>query len=188
MNKGLSFCAVLFSGLLLSSCSLNTPTPMVNYHLLDHKNTNLGQLLPPAKVALSAVKLTDLLLQPNLVMRRDNNQLMLANYHHWAEPLDKAIQRILIANLNQHRPEQGVVSRCVGCDQLRVHIEHFYPNEQGSVVLSGYFSIEQATELKQVEYFTFSSQQTKAGYAGSVEVMRLLLDELSEKIAPALAH
>lgn len=188
MNKVLSVLAPLASSVLLAGCSLNTPTPAMTYHLLDHKEVKLEQRLPKAKVALSKVRLTDYLLQPNLVMRRDSNQLELANYHHWAEPLDKAVQRILIAKLNQQNPNYGTVNHCIDCKQLSLFIEHFYPNEQGQVVLSGYFVIGQGKASDEVEYFRLSGSQRDAGYAASVEVMRQLLDELSSQMASALTQ
>ena len=186
MTKLLSVCAALVSSSLLLGCSLNKPTPAMTYHLLDHEQTKLAQRLPEARVALSKVRLTDYLLKPNLVMRRDNNQLALANYHHWAEPLDKAVQRIIISNLNQQNQDYGIVSYCRECTQVSLHVEHFYPTEQGQVVLSGYFVIGQGQEPDVVEYFSLAGTQAGAGYAASVEVMRTLLDQLSSQISMTL--
>lgn len=182
MNKVLSVCSALVASTLLFGCSLNQPTPAMTHHLLDHQQQELSQALPESRIAISRVKLTDYLLQPNLVMRLANNQLNLANYHHWAEPLDKAVQRIVINNLNQKDNQYGFVNRCGDCPQVNIVVEHFYPNEQGQVMLSGYFTVSKDKQQDKVEYFSFTDEQISAGYGASVVLMRRLLDQLSEQI------
>ena len=123
-KKRISILAVIATGVAtLSGCGLNQPAPEMKYHLLDNQKVAMNHQLPETKVAIAKVKLSDYLLQPNLVMRVQDNQLDVANYHSWAEPLDKAVQRILIDNLNQKRSETGFVDRCQNCSQVHVFID-----------------------------------------------------------------
>ncbi len=186
-KKRISILAVIATGVAtLSGCGLNQPAPEMKYHLLDNQKVAMNHKLPVTKVAIAKVKLSDYLLQPNLVMRVQDNQLDVANYHSWAEPLDKAVQRILIDNLNQKRSETGFVDRCQNCSQVHVFIDHFYPDEAGQVSLSGRFTINNPEQSPQVEYFSFAQEQVGSGYKGSVVVMNQLLTQLSDKINSGL--
>jgi len=183
MTKLLTGSIVIAASIALSGCgiNLNQPTPEVTYHLLDSQQKTMNHRLPDTRVALSKVKLADYLLLPNLVMRKEGNQLDVASYHNWAEPLDKAIKRILISNLNSINQRIGVVNKCKDCEQIEVAIDHFYPNETGDVVLAGHFVVK-AGDAESVEYFSFTQPQLEAGYSQSVVVMNTLLKQLSNKI------
>lgn len=172
--------------ILLSGCGLNQPTPEMKYHLLDHKTKALNHRLPDDKVAIGKVVLADYLTQPNLVMRVSGNKLDLASYHHWAEPMDAAIQRILIDELNQADLTVGFVKRCRDCTQVAVFIDHFYPDQDGTVALSGRFSIEWSGQEPVTEYFSFSEEQDGEGYSESVTVMNKLLGRMVAKIKTVL--
>lgn len=182
MIKQLPIVATLFSSVLLGGCGINQPTPEMKYHLLDHDNRGLNHRLPDNKIAVNKVKLADYLMLPNLVMRVSSNKLDLAAYHSWAEPMDDAIQRILISELNQINSEHGFVKQCRNCTQFNVFIEHFYPDQEGKVVLSGHVTVEANGREPLVEYFSFSKEQAGAGYSESVKVMNNLLVELSNKL------
>lgn len=183
MIKPLPIIIAAATSILLSGCGLNQPTPEMKYHLLDHKDKALNHRLPDTKIAINKVVLADYLTQPNLVMRVSENKLDVASYHSWAEPMGDAIQRILIDELNQAELGYGFMKRCKGCAEINVFVDHFYPDQNGSVVLTGRFTFEQSGHEPVVEYFAFSEEQVGAGYSESVKVMNTLLLKLNNKIS-----
>lgn len=185
MNKIMA-AAGLAASALLSGCSLNQPTPDMHYHLLDSQNRSINAKLPAEQVAIDKVHLADYLRQANLVMRVAQNKLDVARYHNWAEPLDDSIRRVLLAELNSINANLGFVARCQNCQQFDLYIEHFYPDEQGQVTLSGYFVTSQGDAKRQTEYFSLTAQQSSAGYSASVEVMNQLLIKLAHKLNASL--
>lgn len=188
MIKQLATSIAIASSLLLSGCGINQPTPEMKYHLLDHRAKALNHRLPTEKIAVNKVVLADYLTQPNLVMRVADNRLDLASYHSWAEPLDAAIQRILIDELNQAQLDFGFVERCRDCTKVNLYVDHFYPDQAGNVVLSGRFTIDKAGEAPIVEYFAFSQEQSAEGYSESVKVMNELLEQMTEKVKQVIVQ
>lgn len=186
MNKALITAMMASMSLLLTGCSLNQPTPEMNYHLLDKQNDNINTSLPSKRVALEKVVLSDFLLQPNLVMRVAGNKLDIASYHSWAEPLDKSIRRVLINKLNHSQQKLGFVNRCKGCGKINLYVAHFYPEQEGKVVLSGHLTYVDEQGDETIEYYHLEGQQQDAGYSASVEVMHDLLLQLADRVDAVL--
>lgn len=186
MNKGFITAIAASLSMLLTGCSLNQPTPEMSYHLLDKQKYNTNTPLPNERVALDKVILSDFLLQPNLVMRVAGNKLDIASYHSWAEPLDKSIRRVLINKLNHSQQKVGVVNRCKGCGKLTLYVDHFYPEQEGKVVLSGHLIYVNEQGEETIEYYHLEGQQQGAGYSASVEVMHSLLLQLADRVAAVI--
>ncbi len=83
---------------LLAGC-INTPLP--DYYVLTPENgkVNLRGKIPGIAVGIGPITIPETLNRSNIVTPRDSNQLVVAEYHRWSEPLRDNISRILITNL-----------------------------------------------------------------------------------------
>lgn len=182
------FVKALFTFLALFAlvgCINSKTAPDTYYYILD----NTPQALPQSAVAnskdsLKQVKVRQVVLpsylnQPNLVVKLSDHQIKIANYHFWAEDLRQSIQQVLINELNLKNPKTSYTEMCVSCDELVITIAHFYPTENGDVLLSGsYYRTSSYTPYN----FVLTSTLDQGGYDNAVSAMRALLGELAEQI------
>lgn len=86
--------------LWLSGC-INTPLP--DYYVLTPEpgaNQDTVQLsLPELAVGVGPITIPETVNRPNIVTPKDANQLEVAEYHRWSEPLRENISRVVITNL-----------------------------------------------------------------------------------------
>ncbi|MEO0442909.1 MAG: ABC-type transport auxiliary lipoprotein family protein [Pseudomonadota bacterium] len=179
--------AIVF--ILLPACSSTNKPPTIKYYLLDlppEFSTFASKQFNKNLVKVNRADLPDYLEQPNLVIREDNQQIRIANYHSWADNLGESIRRVLINNLNAKNNNYNFVKECKDCANLKISIEHFYPTNDGKVVLIGIYSIEKMTATKKGETFSerfMLSQDIQIdGYDHAVKKMSELLSQLSEQM------
>ena len=108
--KSLFLLAALFStGLSLSACSIfPSEGRQPDYYLLlpiqpeksAKSEKNAGFPGGSKTVLVGPVEIPAYLDRNEIVMRDDNNSLVISSFHLWAEPLDRAIERVLATNLN----------------------------------------------------------------------------------------
>lgn len=151
----------------LHGCS-NAPEPAIQYYIfpvsakMEHEQTlNLNR----AKVS---VALAPYLQQEHLVVSSENNKVVFAHYHRWAQPLDYMIEQYLRSQLNRlNKPVR-----------LSVTVERFHGGIDGTVYLQGYFVLGEQSH----HTFSFTVKQPEPGYSAMVDSMTKGLLILSEKI------
>lgn len=97
--------ALVRAALLVSTVSvvgcINTPFP--DYYVLTPERsstTGFEQInLSDLAVGLGPITVPETVNRPNIVTPQDNNQLLVAEYHRWSEPVRDNLSRVLIANL-----------------------------------------------------------------------------------------
>jgi len=176
---------LLLTYLLLGCISNKTPRESF-YYLLDaapmkeHNSTaGASKELTKTYIKLSTVRVPDYLQQSNLVLKLDNHQIKIANYHFWAQDLSESIQRVLMRELNAASPGVIYTQQCVKCAELIVSIDHFYPTQSGDVVLSGTYTKVSVNKSQQQVRFLLNSRLEKGGYDEAVVVMRDLVSKLA---------
>lgn len=82
----------------LGGC-INTPLP--DYYVLTPESTDLSGYakLSNLAVGVGPITIPETVNRPNIVTPKDTNQLEVAEYHRWSEPLIENISRIVITNL-----------------------------------------------------------------------------------------
>lgn len=87
-----------FAIVLLVGC-INTPLP--DYYVLTPEKGQLPADFSIARTAIGLGPLTvpETLNRSNIVTPLDNNQMVVAEYHRWSEPLRENISRVLITNM-----------------------------------------------------------------------------------------
>ena len=182
-------CTVLLLTFSMVGCVSNTTAPQSFYYILDAQPISAQQIREDEKVGNPAplvkvlpINLPEYLNQPNLVLKLSNHQIKIANYHFWAEDLSQGIQRVLINTLNNKNNTSAYTAICLKCTELLVTIDHFYPTEQGDVVLSGSYQRVGANESPQQMSFSFTKRLDEGGYDEAVAAMRSLLNDLVDSI------
>lgn len=84
----------------LTGC-INTPLP--DYYVLTPEAganaDNVFVSLPELAVGVGPITIPETVNRPNIVTPKDANQLEVAEYHRWSEPLRENISRVVITNL-----------------------------------------------------------------------------------------
>jgi uncharacterized lipoprotein YmbA len=176
----------LSSGLL--GCITNSTPSQTFHYILDSEpfveiaNRANSAVAMQTQIKISQINVPDYLNQPNLVLKLSNHQIKIANYHFWAENLRQSIQRVLINELNNNSANLNYTQQCTSCDALAITIDHFYPTQQGDVVLSGSYEWMTQDGSQQQIRFSFSRKLEQGGYDEAVATMRALLSELAQQI------
>jgi len=197
MNKLLS---IFVLSTLLFSCA-EVPAPAVNYYVLNTPIFNQSADLSSHKLAITAqektliiddIVLPQYLKQPSLVMLVSDNQLHYAHYDVWGESLEQGIKKTLALFLNHQQAEKQLLLPRNNIDKnvhLSIEIDHFYPTDQGDVILSGryWFTIKSSKVNKNIYKngaleFYFKQNITANGYSQAVKQMHALLEQLANNI------
>jgi uncharacterized lipoprotein YmbA len=92
--------------LVLASCGT---TPANNYYLLSAQAGDSPSRQTPS-LGIGPIEIPEYLNRNGLVYNRDGNQLQIANYERWAEPLASGITRVIGLNLARTLDTENVQS------------------------------------------------------------------------------
>lgn len=161
--------------------------PTLAYYLLDNVQTQKPVTSSQKReLAFNAVVVSEYLALPNLLLKNNNNEVTVANYHLWAEPLSFSIRRVVLNDIAARKPTVSLVGQCSKCESLMLYVDHFYPQENGDAVLSGRYVITRDKSNSSEHFFTLKTPLRNDGFDAAVTEMRLLLSRLSNQIADEL--
>ena len=141
--------APLLAAMLLAGCSLlSAPevTPTRYFVLTSDRSLGIGT---PAQdsisLGLGPFTMPSYLGRPQMVTRKDPNQIVFSQYNRWAEPVDEGFQRVVAEN----------VGRVVGTNeivlfpwyqipleyQVKGEVLRFEANDDGEVVLEAIWTV-----------------------------------------------
>lgn len=94
LSKGSQLLALI----VLSGC-INTPLP--DYYVLtpEKSRMSVAAALSDLSLGIGPITIPETINRPNIVTPLDSNQLEVAEYHRWSEPLIENISRVVITNL-----------------------------------------------------------------------------------------
>ena len=213
VNKGTAMRSIPVIVVLLLAGCINTPLP--EYYVLTPEPAESGLNLPDAGapdaaagVGLSGInKLSNLAVgvgpvtipetvnRPNIVTPLDANQLDVAEYHRWSEPLRENISRVVITNL----ADRLGVSKLYPYPWLRTEIDNIaridvlqMSGEPGrEVYLQVRWQILTGTkpyELLDTRITEYRQAVGGGGYSSLVAAYSSAYASLSDDIARALAE
>jgi len=181
---------VLLSTAALLGC--RKPPPAQNhYYSLVLEATN-GQAIsdrpaPEGRVDLKAVTLPDYLLTRSLVMQVNSNEVRPAKYHHWGEPIDTSVRKVLVRDLSTALPTLDIIAghrQSADCT-LIVEFDRFHATNDAKVLASGRYTIHQGDRTVRQE-FDVTQVQHGDGYTNAVKGMRRAVRALGDQLQPAL--
>lgn len=189
--------------LLLAACSggllgKGTQEPTRFYQLNPISESSLAEGTfkagdEPIAIALSVDSFPEYLARSQIVTRDSDNKLELAQFHHWAEPLQQNFTWVLLGNLSvqlstdriyvfpwrKNRPVQY---------ELLVDVSRFDGELGGDVVLVARWSIfgERGKKELLTESVRLSEPAGAEDYEAQVEAMSRVLADLSRDIADSI--
>jgi len=187
--------SLLILVLCLAGC-INTPLP--DYYVLtpessqsESKNISLSDLA----VGVGPITIPETVNRANIVTPRDSNQLEVAEFHRWSEPLVENISRVVITNL----ADRLGVSKLYAYPWLRTQIDNTaridvlqMSGELGSeVYLQVRWQIltgSKPYELLDTRITEYRQAVGGGGYSSLVAAYSAAYASLSDDIAQALAE
>lgn len=181
--------ALALSLMCMMACA-GAPSPKTLY-LLRYDASFPTKLTPSwPRVGLRDVAVAAYLDQPGLVVETAASEVRPAQNHLWAEPLDKGLTIFLRAAIASTLGEEvGMAARSAGDweQSVFVSVEQFHGTMAGNAVLVATFWITPASGAVPSEYrFAQSLPLESEGYAGLVQVERILAERLAAAIAATL--
>ena len=188
---------LICSGLIaLVSCA--TPSPSLNYYLLDSGvgSTSIVGTAEQNKnerlVLVGDVTLGEFLRQSSLLVELDDNEMHFAMNHVWAEPLVEQIPKVLLKDLRRSNTEfhfERETSEWFGKEvySVKIQIDQFHPNAKQEVVMSGRYWVTDigSGQTKEKDFF-LSDTLTEDNYGHAIVKMRRLITVLSESLIRSL--
>jgi uncharacterized lipoprotein YmbA len=144
-------------------------------------------------IAVGPVEFPDYLNRPQIVIRQNQNELELDEFHRWAGPLKENFSSVLEENLSILLSSGRIAvfpwSRFVPTDyQVAVRVIRFdgKPGESASLVARWSILKKQAKEVLVVESSSFTEPTGKHGYKALVSAQSRTVEALSREIAAAI--
>ncbi len=195
--------ALSFSLLILAACSgsllgkgTEEPTRFYQLHAGSASSLTEGRFKAvgePVAIALGVDSFPEYLARSQIVTRTSDNKLELAQFHHWAEPLQRNFIRVLVVNLSVQLSTDRIhvfpwrKNRPIEYEVL-VDVTRFDGEFGGDVVLGARWSIFDAKGRR--ELYTGSARFIEAvgskDYEAQVAAMARALEELSGEIASSI--
>jgi uncharacterized protein len=196
--KGLLYVLIV---LLLFACA--SSNKQVKYYSLTLNNeypslatihqANTANTKQP-RVVVGPIHLARFLRQDGLVIQIGEHEIVTANYHRWAEPLEEAIAKLLVQELNSKSDYYQFARMAGQWDQnatlhLRLEFDKFHATDNAKIVASGrYWLHEQNKALRMGQTFNVSNHLTRDGYLHAVEKLEQAIGKLSDQIIASLNH
>ena len=144
-------------------------------------------------IAVGPVNFPDYLNRPQMVIRQNQNELELEEFHRWAEPLKDNFSSVLGENLSILLSSDRIAvfpwSRFVATDyQVAVRVVRFdgKPGESASLVARWSILKKKAKEVLFVKSSSFTEPTGRNGYKALVEAQSRTVEALSREIAAAI--
>jgi hypothetical protein len=184
---------------IISGCVSAGTSPQARFYSLrslkDKEITKFeAPALKEAVIGLGPLELPAYLSRPQIVTRRGDNELELAEFNRWAEPLEDAILRVVAQNLMLIFPETKVLLYPWGYYeplnyQVAVEIISIDAALQNEVQLCINWSALNAEDKKVflTKNSTYNIKVNKSNYNGMIEALNQGLYDFSLEIAKAIA-
>ena len=142
------------------------------------------------RLIVGPIELPRYLAGRGLSMQVGPNRIETANHHFWAEPLDEAIAKVLVSDIEDRTAgfrverETGRWTAEADC-RIRIEFDAFHPTHRSEVVVSGRFWIVTDDDRTRGD-FDLRRGLTSDGYAHAVDVLRDVLSSLADRISEDL--
>jgi len=185
----------LMVGSLLSGC-LSSDIPTTRFYVLDPFDSGVSlikdaQQISPPSIEIVSLRLPQYLERPQIVTRRNGNQLELAEFHQWGGNLRKNMTRVLAKNLSRllDTPDISVYPRDPQTPpdfRIELEVMRFERDPDWKVRLSTQWRLSRGKDRRPLitKIIELESPALHAGsdFNQTVSVMSGLMGELSKII------
>lgn len=186
---------VAITGVVLWGCASTSPTSFYMLRPTAYVDPQEAHARSEndLRILIGPVTVPDYLERPQIVTRTENNELLINEFHQWAEPLESNIGRVLGENLSALLATERIVQfpgrRTSQTDfQVVVEVIRFDANEAGETVLTARWRVvtregEEAVPQRRSSYAGTAGELT---YDALAATMSDIIGELSSDIALAI--
>jgi uncharacterized lipoprotein YmbA len=179
--------------LLLAACA--GPTRPTSFYTLTPTAEPAGRAAAGLVVGLGPLTLPQYLDRPDIVTRAGENEMRLADFHKWAEPVEPMLTRVLAEDLYRLLGARDVIPlpqrRDVALDRtVEVDVGRFDADQAGRVVLDARWRVYDATGERVLATGRAGIEEAGAAvpdYGAVVAAMSRAVGRLAEEIAAAVA-
>lgn len=181
--------ALFAAVLMLIGCT----SPEPRFYVLSPLAPTNAAATSEIAVGVGPVQFPDYLDRPQIVTRRDRNELEISDFERWAEPLQRNSTQVVAENLSSLLPSKRIIvypwKRSAGIDyQVTIGVTRFDRRVDGESVLEARWAIldgEGRNELL-TRRQRYSEMPTGRDYPATVAAMERTLLRLTRDIADAL--
>ncbi len=176
----------------MTGCGSSKPSRFYSLTSVTGVTGNKQRNSPDTKIAISirTLQLPEYLLRQQMVKRMASNELYIAEYDRWAEPLEINFSRVLIEDLSAEVPTNNISlfpspDASLTNYQLLLEVTEFERNASGLVTLSARWSIKKGETVSFLmdKRSSFSEQVSGESYDAIAGAMSDLTAKLSAEIA-----
>lgn len=189
LNSKIKIALLALSYASLVGCAGSSVT-MFYYQLDDASDARLEQVNYEEKqlITVSRLRVPSYLKQSSIVMRTSQQQLHFSGNHLWAEVPELAIHSALLEDLNNISEQHYFINWTNSLKQnsqgsINIHIQHFYPTEDGTVLFSGSIEYLESTKSQgRISDFFIETDLNQDGYAHAIRTMRKQILMLAKQV------
>lgn len=176
----------------LSGC-INTPLP--DYYVLTAQSTGI-QVATESDLAvgIGPITIPETINRPNIVTPLDSNQLEVAEYHRWSEPLIDNISRVVITNMADRLGANKLYAYpWLGNDidyQVKIDVLQMIGTPTGSIYFQVRWQVltgEKPRQLLETRISEYRQPLEGEGYSAMVSAYSRAVSSLSDEISQLLA-
>lgn len=185
---------LLCASLLMAACA-GAPSPEIRYYLLSPvAQAGVAAPFSPDPVVIGPLQLPGYLNRPQLMHRSSGGELVLREYHRWAEPLDDLFVRTLAENVSRISGSDQVLAfpaapRVDVARRVTGRVLRFDTDEAGEAVLRVQWSLvgPQGQVQGRVRVSEYRAGAPGPGEAARVAALDATLADFARDLAAALA-
>lgn len=182
---------IAFSGLLLTACAATPPTNFYVLEALSQPATSVSG--KKIMVGIGPLELPALLERKQIVTRKENNAIQMAEFHQWAAPLKDNIITVISKNIAAQQPDLTVkaypwTAYSEMDYRVIIDISRFDSQMGQAAYLEASWSI-----MKEKDHSIIRNGQTKISqplkdenYESVVPALNKLLNEFSQQLSVAM--
>lgn len=195
IRRLISRAAICTSSLILIGCATTQPTQY--YMLTGIEDTRVSPIsLPGAsdvRIGLGPMSLPEYLERPAIILRSPGTEIIINDYHRWAEPLEKNFLRVLSDNLQMLLSNTSVAmfpwhsSKNIDY-QVTIQVARFDADLNNKVQLSAHWTILRKSDGKvlHTQKSTIAQEAGSSDFATIVETQSKVTEIFSHEIAAGL--
>jgi len=172
--------------LLVAGCS-SQPPQTSTYLLRADDDTRSGYRAPARDIAFGKLEIARYIDQPGLVLKTGTDEVHVARYHQWAEPLRASLEGLLQAEISRQlgqdirfQPDGPVGTR------IDVIVDQLHGNADGEAELVADWRLRRVEGGDEVHRFVGSQPLERDGYDALVAAQRQLLLRLATAITASV--
>ena len=179
---------------LVAGCvSLGGQSPLTQYYILESSlrestTAAVDTVETGPAIGIRPVEVPGHLDRPEIVTRSGKSRVSVADFDRWAEPLARAIPRVLAENLTVIVPSDRVVvfpwKRATSVDyEVDVRIHEFSRQPDGDVVLIARWTLQDNKKSRRTAHLSTIREPADENYNVIVTAMGDALEALAREIA-----